>query len=496
MPLGLHRFLAFDLGAESGRAVVGTLKDGCLSIEEVSRFPNEPVQVHNTLYWDVLGLYNQVLKGLREFARRYADSVEGVGIDTWAVDFGLLDREGKLLQNPVHYRDHRTDGVVEEMGRRITPEELFQRTGIAASQIYTSVQLRSLRRSRSPLLECAARLQMMPDLLTYFLTGEGPCERTQAITSQLYDPRKGQWNEDVMRRLDLPPAIMPGLVDPGTVIGEIDERIKRNTGLKRSAVIAPCTHDTASAVAAVPAQGADWVFLSSGTWSLLGAITREVCTSPEAFAAGVVNEMTLGGFLLLHGIMGLWLLQQVRAVWHRQGETYSHDDLVRLAEQVPQAGALVDPNDTRFLAPSDMLQAIGQYCIETGQHPPEGPGETARCILESLALTYRRGLDQLARILNRRFNVLHIVGGGSKNSLLCQLTANATGLAVVAGPSEATVAGNVLVQALARGYVSCPAEIRAIVRRSTETVEYVPQDTRRSEERYGEYSRILHKARR
>jgi rhamnulokinase len=289
---------------------------------------------------------------------------------------------------------------------------------------------------------------------------------------------------------------MPELVDPGTVIGEIDERVKQNTGLKRGAVIAPCTHDTASAVAAIPAKGADWAFLSSGTWSLLGVVTREVCTSAEAFSTGVVNEMTLGGFLLLHGIMGLWLLQQVRTAWQRQGEPYSYDDLARLAGQIPRAGALIDPNDARFLAPSDMLEAISQYCMETGQRPPEGPGETARCILESLALTYRRGVDQLARILNRQFNVLHIVGGGSKNSLLCQLTANATGMPVVAGPSEATVAGNVLVQAFARGYVSGPTEIREIVRRSTETVEYVPQDTRRYEERYGEYSRILDKARR
>lgn len=494
--MGPHRFLAFDLGAESGRAVVGTLQDGHLSLEEISRFPNEPVQVHNTLYWDVLALHNNVLKGLGGYAGRYGDSVEGVGIDTWAMDFGLLDREGKLLQNPVHYRDHRTEGVVEEIGCKIGLEELFQRTGIAPSQICTSVQLRSLRLSRSPLLESAARLQMMPDLLTYFLTGQGPCERTEAITSQLYDPRKGCWNEEVIRRLDLPMAIMPELVDPGTLIGELDERIKRNAGLKRGAVIAPCTHDTASAVTAVPAQGADWAFLSSGTWSLLGVVTREVCTSAEAFSAGVVNEVTLGGFLLLHGIMGLWFLQQMRAAWQRQAEPYSYDDLVRLAEQTPKAGALIDPNDVRFLAPSEMSRAVRQYCIETGQRPPEGPGETTRCILESLALTYRHGLDQLARILNRQFSVLHMVGGGSKNSLLCQLTANATGMPVVAGPSEATVAGNVLVQALARGYISSPAEIREVVRRSTKPVEYMPRDMPRHQERYGEYLRILEKARR
>jgi rhamnulokinase len=336
---------------------------------------------------------------------------------------------------------------------------------------------------------------MMPDLLAYFLTGQGRCERTEASTSQLYDPRKQRWNEEVIRRLDLPLAIMPELADPGTVIGEIDEGIKRQAGLKRAVVLAPCTHDTASAVAAVPAHGLEWAFLSSGTWSMLGAITKEVVTSHEAFSAGLINQMTLGGFYLCYGFMGLWLLQQMRKVWERQAEAYSYDDLVRLAEQISEARALIDPSDRRFLAPPEMGQALRQYCLETGQCPPQGAGEITRCILESLALTYRRKLDQLARTLNCRFRVLHIVGGGSKNSLLCQLTANATGLQVVAGPSEATVAGNVLVQALARGCISSPTEIREVVRGSTALVEYEPRDTRRYEERYGEYVHLLEKAR-
>lgn len=488
--MGERRYLAFDLGAESGRAVVGTLVDGRLSLEEIHRFPNEPVEVCDTWHWDVLALYHHVLKGMRESVRRFGERVEGIGLDTWALDFGLLARDGKLLQNPVCYRDRRTEGMVEAVLAKMTARELYERTGIAILPIHTLYQLLSLRLSRSPLLEVATRFLMMPDLLAYFLTGEPRCERTNAITTQLYDPRTGQWSREMFETFDLPLAIMPELVDPGTILGTLREAVKRTTGLNQAVVIAVCNHDTGSAVAAVPGQGEDWAFLSSGTWSVLGTLADEVVTSAEAFAARVCNELTLDSFFLARNIMGLWLLQQARAAWQREGQAYAYEELVRLAEQAPDADTVIYPDDLGFLAPPDMPQAIRDYCLRTGQSPPDGPAAMTRCILESLALSYREGLERLASIRGRPFQALHIVGGGSRNGLLCQFTADATGLPVLAGPVEATVAGNVLVQAVARGELSSPEEVREVVRRSFDLVEYTPRPSEAWEARYEQYREL------
>jgi rhamnulokinase len=340
-------------------------------------------------------------------------------------------------------------------------------------------------------LECASTLLMMGDLLGYFLTGTKVCERSNATTAQLYDPRTGRWDEEIFRILDLPSSIMPEPVNPGTPLGDLRQSVGREVGLKRAPVIAPCTHDTGCAVAAVPATGDDWAFLSSGTWSVLGAVTEEVVTSPDAFSAVAFNEMTLERFYLCRNIMGLWLLQQARAAWQRGGRDYSYEELVQMAGASAENGPLLNPDDPSFLAPRDMLWAIGAYCQKTGQRQPEGPGATTRCILKSLALSYRHGLERLERILGRKFSVLHIVGGGSRNSLLCQLAADATGIPVLAGPVEATVAGNVLVQALATGWVSSAAEVREVSRRSTDLLEYQPQNTSGWEDRYAEYLRLL-----
>ena len=489
--MGCHRFLAFDLGAESGRAVVGTLQDGRLSLEEISRSPNIPVQVRETLYWDVLALYNNILEGLRAYVRRHGAQVEGIGIDTWGVDFGLLSAQGELLQNPVHYRDSRTAAMMEQVKLRISPEELFERTGMALQPINTSVQLLSLRLARNPVLDCAATMLMMPDLFNYFLTGRKYCERTNAVTTQLLDPLKNAWSEEIVKKLDLPWPLLPDLIDPGTVVGELLGPVREATGLTDGVVIAPCTHDTASAVAAVPGSGDDWAFLSCGTWSVLGTLTADVVTTPRAYAARVVNELTIQSRILCRNIIGLWLLQQVKAAWVRAGESYSYEDLVQLAAQAPEEGPLINPDAPRFFAPQDMRVTLQDYCAETGQAVPLQPGETARCILESLAFAYRRWLEEIAALAGRSFRVLHLVGGGSKNTLLCQLTANATGLPVLAGPSEATVAGNVMVQALAKGLVRTPQELRDVIRQSSELVEYQPQDTARYQRRYDEYLRMV-----
>jgi rhamnulokinase len=481
------RFLAFDIGAESGRAVVGTLEGGRLSLEEIHRFPNEPVEICGTLHWDVLSLHNNVLKGLGAYARRFGGSVDGIGIDTWGVDFGLLARDGALLQNPVHYRDRRTTGMADQVLREMPPEKLFERSGLPLSPIHTLCKMLSLRLGKNPVLDSATTFLMMPDLFAYFLTGVKRCERTNAAATQLYDVPAGQWSDEVFRVFDLPRSIMPEIVDPGAVLGELNESVKRGCGLSNAVVIAPCTHDTASAVAAVPGQGEDWAFISSGTWSVVGAMTERLVTSAEAYAAGLCNELTLQRFFLCHNIMGLGILQQARSCWAQQGQSYSYSELVQLAEKAANGGPLIRADDPAFLAPSDMVAAIQDYCKRTGQRTPEGPAAITRCILESLACSYRVTLDALGRILGRRFEVLHIVGGGSLNTLLCQLAADTTALRVVAGPSEATICGNVLVQAMARGAVGSAQEIRDVVRKSSVLVEYKPREAGPSQERYRQY---------
>jgi rhamnulokinase len=330
----------------------------------------------------------------------------------------------------------------------------------------------------------------MAELFDCFLSGAQFCERTNAIHTQLYDPRTGQWCPEVFPFFGLPPTIAPELIDPGTVLGPLRPEVQRSTGLQKTQLIAPCHHDTASAVAAVPATGTDWACLSCGAWSILATLTPEPVTTSEALAAGLNNELTLGSLFVCRNLVGLWLLQQARAAWERDGQTFSYEELTHLGEQAPPGGPLIRPNDPCFLSPPDMLEALREYCLRTGQTPPAGVPATVRCILESLALSYREGLEQFARVLARDFQALHIVGGGARNGLLCQLAADATGLPVVAGPVEATVAGNVMVQALALGHVSSPQEIREVVRASSALTEYLPSPTTYMEERYGAYQAL------
>ena len=490
-----RRFLAFDLGAESGRAVVGTLSDDRLETEEIHRFLNEPVEVHDTRYWDILALYNNLLKGMRAYVARHGENVDGIGIDTWAIDFGLLGEDGHLLENPIMYRDRRTEGMVEEAAKKMPPERLAEITGLAVFAIHTFFQMLSLRLKRKAFLDTARTYLMIPDLLGYFLTGEKVCERSNAITTQLYDPRLGDWSREIFETFDLPLDIMPPIVDPGTVLGELRESVCRAVGLREALVIDGCTHDTGAAVAAVPARGDNWAFISSGTWSIVGSLSDCVVTGPGPYAARTCNELTFGSLILVRNIMGLWLLQQARAAWARQGQEYTYAELAALAEQAPAGGPIVYPDDPIFLAPDDMTAAIAQFCVRTGQAPPEGVPATCRCILESLALCYRQALEQIGSFLGRQYEVLHIVGGGSQNRPLCQFTADATGLPVYAGPAEATVAGNILVQACARGYLSGPQDVREVVRNSTQLVEHTPRQQAYWDDRYALYLAIYEKSR-
>jgi rhamnulokinase len=468
------KYLAFDLGAESGRAVLGRFDGERVTLEEVHRFPNTPVKLSDGLHWDVLRIFAEMKEGLEKAASLVDESgLHGIGVDTWAVDFGLLDRDGALVGNPYHHRDERTEGMLEEAFRRLPREEMYRTTGIQFLRINTVYQL--LAMENSPLLKVGETLLMIPDLLNYWLTGEKACEYTNATSTQLYDLERDGWATEMMGTLGIPARLFPKIIPPATELGPLLPEVAEEASLEgvEVPVIAVASHDTASAVVAVPAEVESFAYVSSGTWSLVGVETPNAVTTPEAMEANFTNEGGLGGRKrLLKNVMGLWLLQECRREWARDGEEYSYEELVRLAMEAPAFGALVDPDYPSFMAPGEMAGRVQNLCEETGQKPPQGPGEISRCIFDSLALKYRYVIEQAERLSGRPVEAVHVVGGGSRNALLCQLTADATRLPVLAGPVEATAMGNVMVQALARGRVASLEEIRAVVRSSVEVERY------------------------
>ena len=485
------KFLAFDLGAESGRAVVGHISSERLHLEEVHRFPNGPVRVLDSLYWDVLGMWREIKHGLGLAAKTYSDNLAGIGLDTWGVDFGLLAADDTLLGNPYHYRDSRTDGMIEEAFQLVPRAEIFERTGIQFMQLNSLYQLLAMAKANSPALAAAKTFLNMPDLFNFWLTGRKANEFTIATTSQCYDPRTSDWAWDMLQKLGIPTHIFGQIVEPGTVLDRLLPSVAEETGCGPIPVVAPATHDTGSAVAAVPAAHRDYIYLSSGTWSLMGVeVTKPVITEQSLFYnftnEGGVND----SFRLLKNIMGLWLVQECRREWTRAGKAYSYDDLTRLAAEAPAFGSLVDPADSRFLPPGDMPSRIQAFCRETGQTVPETKGEIVRCALESLALEYCWVAERLNELTEQQLPTVHIIGGGSQNRLLNQFTADATGRTVVAGPVEATAIGNVLLQALALGHISSLAEGRELVRRSFEVETFDPGDTAGWDEAYERYLTI------
>jgi rhamnulokinase len=468
-------YLAFDLGASGGRAMVGHLDGERLTLETIHRFPNGPVQVFGNLYWDVLRLFDELRAGLGAYARAYGSAPAGIGLDTWGVDFALLGRNDALLGNPRHYRDPRTDGMLEAAFARVPREEVFSQTGIQFMQINTLYQLLAMRLQDDPALDQARTFLMIPDLLNYWLTGVKANEFSDATTSQMYNPRTRTWAKPLLEALDLPTAFLQEIVPPGSVLGPLHGTLADAFGMQGAQVIAPATHDTGSAVAAVPAVGSDYAYISSGTWSLMGVETPEPVINADSLAYNFTNEGgVLGTFRLLKNIMGLWLLQESRRTWMQEGAEHSWDELVALAEQAPAFGAVIEPDSHAFLRPGDMPARIRAYCQRTGQRVPQSKGEIMRCIMESLALKYRWVLEKLELLLGKPLRTIHVVGGGCQNRLLCQFTADATQRPVVAGPVEATAMGNILMQALARGEIASLAEGRELVRRSFNVRTYEP----------------------
>jgi rhamnulokinase len=485
------KFLAIDLGAESGRALLGRFDGERVVLEEVHRFPNVPVRVTDGLHWDALRLMGCVYRSLSKAARE-AEQIESVGIDSWGVDFALLDRDGALVSNPYHHRDPRTEGMVERAFEKVSKEEIYETTGVQFMRINTLYQL--LATQGSTLLEVADTLLLIPDLMNYWLTGEKTCEFTNATTTQLYDLEAEGWAEDLLQKMSLPDSIFPKIVPPATKLGSLLPEVAREVGLDaQPLVVAVASHDTASAVVAVPAEGDDFAYISSGTWSLVGVETAQPVVTQEAMDANFTNEGGFGGRTrFLKNVMELWLLQECRRIWAQKGQEYSYEELAQLAEEAPASGPLVDPDHASFLAPGDMPLRIKRFCEATDQRPPEELGQVARCIFESLALKYQWVVTQAGEIAGQNVEAIHIVGGGSQNSLLCQLTADATRLPVLAGPVEATALGNVMVQAYAWGHVRSLEEIRDVVHRSTDINRYTPGgDAAEWDELRGKFSSVM-----
>lgn len=475
-------YLAIDLGAESGRGFLGWIRGERLSLEEIHRFPNAPVAVFEHLHWDVLQLWQEIKQAVAVARERSGVGLAGIGVDSWAVDFALIGGNGELVGIPHHYRDPRTSGMMERVCRRVSRDEIFARTGIQFMPINTLYQLAALKESCPALLTAAESLLMIGELFLYWLSGRRVAEFTNATTTQLFDPRAGRWAEPLFAALDLPVDLMPPVVPPGTVLGPLLPGVSGEAGFgpaEQVNVIAPAVHDTGSAVAAVPATGDEWCYLSSGTWSLLGVEAAKPVLTASALAHNFTNEGGANGaFRLLKNIMGLWLVQECRRTWARGGVSdpdLSYAALTQAAAAAPPFASLIDPDDPSFLAPGDMPGRIARFCARTGQKPPESRGGMVRCALESLALKYRQVIERLEEVAGRRIATIHIVGGGSQNALLNQLTADATGRSVIAGPVEATAIGNVLLQAIATGEIGSVGEGRELVRRSFQPVLYEPR---------------------
>ncbi len=488
----VNPYLAVDFGAESGRAVLARVQSGLITMEEVHRFVNEPVEYGSSLHWDAPRLWFELRKAL---SRLEGVELAGIGVDAWGVDYALLGERGELLQNPYHYRDERTHGVMDSILQKISREEIYQATGIQFMPINTLYQLFAAKRDTPKLLNAAKRLLTIPDLFHYWLTGNSVCEFTNATTTQMLNPVTHTWAFDLMDRLELPSGLPARIVEPGTIVGKLLQEIGGKSARSETPVIAPASHDTGSAVAAIAARDGT-AFLSSGTWSLLGTELDAPIITTEALQLNFTNEGGVCNTIrFLKNVMGLWMLQRCRHSWISRGDMYEYRELMELAAREPAFGHLVDPDDESFLRPIDMPAAIDRFCARTHQPAPKKPGAYVRTVLESLALKYRVVISSLEQLIGRPIEQIRIIGGGSRNRMLNQFTADATGRRVVAGPAEATSLGNIALQVLATGNASSLAEVRSMVDRSFPTEVFNPIESdkwEREVKRFQSYIQVTH----
>ena len=488
-------YLAIDMGASSGRHVVGRFDGEKIKLEEIFRFENEPVEVGGSLYWDLLGLWSNVKKGLRA-AGSLSQPITSVGVDTWGVDFGLLGRDDVLLGNPHHYRDSRTDNLMEKAFEICPKKRIFEKTGLQFMQFNTLYQLLAMKNSNSVLLETAESLLLMADVFHWLLTGVKCCEMTLASTSQFYNPVEKAWAADLLQEFGIPNHILETIAQPGANLGALRPTIREQSGLTADVVL-PGSHDTASAVMAVPATShagsrPDWCYISLGTWALMGIESPTPMVNDLVMQHGFTNEGGVGDTTrLLKNIAGMWVIQECRRRWNQDGRNLDWEDLNQMSAAAPSMLSFIDPDAQMFLAPPDMPEAIRRFCSNTGQTVPENEGTVLRCALESLALKFRQVLAMCEELAGGRIEIIHIVGGGIQNRQLCQAAANACGRRVVAGPIEATATGNIMTQAVASGEIESIAQARQVIRRSFEVEQYEPQNTAVWDDAYEKYLKLL-----
>ena len=487
-------YLAVDLGAESGRVIAGRFDGRRIAIEELHRFPNGPVPLAGSLRWNVLGLWEGIRQGLSRAAGKLSD-LRSVGVDTWGVDYVLLDSAGELLGLPYHYRDSRTQGLLNAVTSELSRAKIFAESGLQFMEINTLYQLVAHLRHDPALMERADRVLLMPDFFHWCLSGSRVVEFTNATTTQLVHPTRRTWSESLLRELRLPRQAFGEIVPPGTKLGTLRNDVAEATGLGRLSVVAPATHDTGSAVAAVPVERSgrpNWAYISSGTWSLIGVEVADAVLTDKALQYNVTNEGGVDGtYRLLKNVMGLWLVQELRRSFERSGKSFDYAELTRLASEAKPFGALIDPDDDAFLRPQDMATAIRTYCGRTGQSPPSTEGELVRCALESLALKYCVVIARLEELTGVPIEVIHVVGGGGRNALLNELTASACGRPVIAGPVEATALGNLLIQARSDGEIGSLSDLRAIVRASSELTTCEPRQADGWQDAADRFQRLL-----
>ena len=467
--------LAFDFGASSGRAILGTLENGKLSLKELYRFDNDPVTMNGGFYWDLPRLFHEIKQGL---LKAKGEDFESIGIDTWGVDYGLITKDKTLLGNPVHYRDSRTERTPEAVSKILSDEELYRVSGIQKMNFNTLFQLYQTKTEQPWLYDLADKFIFIPDLFGYLLTGEVYAEQSIASTSQLLDPFTKEWNWQLIDKLGLKREMFPALVPSGAKVGSLRRELCEELGIESKAVTAVCGHDTACAVAAVPTAEQDFVYISCGTWSLFGTELTEPCITEESARYNITNETGFGGTTrFLKNIIGLWMIQETRRQFKRDGKEYSYAEMERLAREAKPFACFIDPDEPRFAPPGNQIQRIKDFCRETNQYVPQTDGEVIRCIYESLAMKYKYTFEQLKTCTGRDFKTIHMVGGGTKDGFLCEMTADATCVPVIAGPTEATAAGNVCVQLMALGAVKDLQEARRLIADSFEVKSYTPQNS-------------------
>lgn len=484
------RVLAFDFGASSGRAIIGCFDGDKITLEEVHRFSNDPVSVGGTVYWDVLRLFYEIKQGI--IKAKIAGGFDSIGIDTWGVDFGLIDSEGKLMENPVHYRDARTVGLVDEAFKTMPKEKLYGITGIQFMELNTLFQLISLKKYRPWMLERADKMLFMPDLFGYMLTGKMCAEYSIASTSQLIDLDKRTWSKEILDAFGIKESVFAPLVQPGTVLGELSKEICEECGVDPVPVISVCGHDTQSAITSVPCEDGDFAFLSSGTWSLFGTELDKPIVNETSMNINITNEGGFDGSTgFLKNIIGLWLIQESRRQWKREGKEYSYADLEKLALAAEPFKCFINPDAPEFVPHGNIPERVREFCRKTGQYVPETVGEIMRCIYESLAMKYRLTFEKLRECTERDYPVIHVIGGGTKDGLLCQMTANSCDRTVKAGPIEATVMGNVAVQLMSDGSVKNIGQARKIVADSSELKTFEPKDTDKWAGAYEDFLKVV-----